>query len=118
MKEAINAGPFVLVLSSDTLGRGNEELGNVLMRSFLHTLAVSSRKPEVIIFYNTAVKLAISGSDVLEDLKQLENEGVRLLLCGTCVNYLEISHELGAGTVSNMYDIVNIMSGAGRLLTP
>ena len=70
------------------------------------------------IFYNTGVKLTVQGSEVLEDLKQLESEGVQLLVCGTCLNYFEIKDKLAAGTVSNMYDIVETMSNAGRLIVP
>ncbi|PKN10174.1 MAG: sulfurtransferase-like selenium metabolism protein YedF [Deltaproteobacteria bacterium HGW-Deltaproteobacteria-7] len=112
------SGPFVIVISADTMGRGNDELGNVLIRAFLHTVCQQKEKPAVMIFYNTGVKLTVQGSEVLEDLKQLESEGVQLLVCGTCLNYFEIKDKIAAGTVSNMYDIVETMSRAGRLLVP
>lgn len=112
------AGPFVIVLSADTMGRGNDELGSVLIRAFLHTVGLQKEKPDIMIFYNTGVKLTVQGSEVLDDLKQLESEGVQLLVCGTCLNYFEIKDKLAAGTVSNMYDIVDTMSRAGRLLVP
>ena len=70
------------------------------------------------IFYNTGVKLTMQESEVLEDLKKLESEGVQLLVCGTCLNYFEIKDKLAAGTISNMYDIVDTMSRSGRLLVP
>ena len=113
-----NSGPFVIVISSDKMGRGNDELGYVLIRAFLHTVAGQAEKPDVMIFYNTGVKLTVQGSEVLEDLKQLESAGVQLLVCGTCLNYFEIKDKLAAGTVSNMYDIVETMSSAGRLIVP
>ena len=100
------------------MGRGNDELGYVLIRAFLHTVAGQEEKPDVMIFYNTGVKLTVQGSEVLDDLKQLESEGVQLLVCGTCLNYFEIKDKLAAGTVSNMYDIVETMSSAGRLIVP
>ena len=112
------SGPFVLVISADTMGRGNDELGYVLIRAFLHTVCLQKEKPDVMIFYNTGVKLTVQGSEVLEDLKQLESEGVQLLVCGTCLNYFEIKDKLAAGTVSNMYDIVETMNRAGRLIVP
>ncbi|HOU50215.1 MAG: sulfurtransferase-like selenium metabolism protein YedF [Smithella sp.] len=112
------AGPFIIVISANTMGQGNDELGSVLIRSFLHTVAEQSQKPDTIIFYNTGVKLTVEGSEVLDDLKQLESAGVQLLVCGTCLNYFEIKDKLAAGTVSNMYDILDAMSRAGRLLTP
>ncbi|MGD0278931.1 MAG: sulfurtransferase-like selenium metabolism protein YedF [Smithella sp.] len=110
--------PFVIVMAGDKMGRGNDELGNVLIKAFLYTVAGQAEKPDVMIFYNTGVKLTIQGSDVLDALKKLESEGVQLLVCGTCLNYFEIKDKLAVGTVSNMYDIAEIMSRAGRLLTP
>jgi selenium metabolism protein YedF len=113
-----SSGPFVIVISADTMGRGNDELGYVLIRAFLHTIGLQKEKPDVMIFYNSGVKLTVQESEVLEDLKQLESEGVQLLVCGTCLNYFEIMDKLAAGTVSNMYDIVETMSHAGRLIAP
>ena len=115
---AASSGPFVIVISENKMGRGNDELGTVLIKAFLHTVAGQAKKPDVMIFYNTGVKLTVRGSDVLEDLKQLESEGVQILVCGTCLNYFEIKDKLAAGIVSNMYDIVETMSRAGRLLVP
>ena len=112
------SGPFVMVISANTMGQGNDELGSVLIRSFLHTVAERPQKPDAIIFYNTGVKLTVEGSEVLEDLKQLESAGVQLLVCGTCLNYFEMKDKLAAGTVSNMYDILDVMSRARRLLKP
>jgi len=112
------SGPFVIVMAADKMGRGNDELGFVLVKAFLHTIAVQDTKPNVMVFYNTGVKLAVQGSDVLDDLKKLESEGVQILVCGTCLNYFEIKDKLVVGIVSNMYDIVETMSQAGRLLTP
>jgi selenium metabolism protein YedF len=100
------------------MGSGNDELGYVLMRAFLHTIALQAEKPDIMIFYNTGVKLAIQGSEVLDDLKELASAGVEMLVCGTCLNYFEAKEKLSVGVVSNMYDIAGIMSRAGRLLVP
>jgi selenium metabolism protein YedF len=100
------------------MGSGNDELGYVLMRAFLHTIALQAEKPDIMIFYNTGVKLAIQESEVLDDLKELASAGVEMLVCGTCLNYFEAKEKLSVGVVSNMYDIAGIMSRAGRLLVP
>jgi selenium metabolism protein YedF len=110
--------PLVIVLSSDRMGRGNDELGEVLMRSFVHTLLTLEPRPGTIILYNTGARLAGRESAVIDDLKELEAAGVALLVCGTCVNYLELKGKLGAGVVSNMYDIAAAMTGAGKLVIP
>jgi selenium metabolism protein YedF len=112
------SGPFVIVISADKMGSGNDELGYVLIRAFLHTIALQAEKPDIMIFYNTGVKLAIQESEVLDDLKELASAGVEMLVCGTCLNYFEAKEKLSVGVVSNMYDIAGIMSRAGRLLVP
>lgn len=112
------SGPFVIVVSADKMGRGNDELGYVLIKAFLHTIAQQAEKPAVMIFYNTGVKLTVQGSEVLDDLQQLESGGCEILVCGTCLNYFEIKDKLAAGKVSNMYDIAETMSKAGRLISP
>lgn len=115
---AVQSGPFVIVISADKMGRGNDELGYVLIKAFLHTIAQQAEKPDVMIFYNTGVKLTVQGSEVLDDLQQLESNGCEILVCGTCLNYFEIKDKLAAGKVSNMYDIAENMSKAGRLISP
>jgi len=111
-------GPFVVVISSDRMGRGDDDLGFVLIRSFIHTLLTLAPRPDVLIFYNTGVKLALKDSEVLDDLKQLDAAGVTLLVCGTCTNYFGITDELGVGLISNMYDIASALADAGRLIAP
>jgi selenium metabolism protein YedF len=111
------AGPLVLVISADGMGRGNVELGQILVRGFFHTLGEVEPLPQTIIFFNTGVKLACQGSPVLEDLQALEATGIEILVCGTCLNYFELTDELAAGQVSNMYDIAETMLGAGKVVT-
>ncbi len=110
------SGPMVVVVASDVMGRGDDELGRVLMRSFLHTLTEASEKPDVIIFFNTGVRLAVNGSDVLADLAALSGAGTKILVCGTCLGFFELKDQLGAGVISNMYDISEAMFGAGKLV--
>lgn len=112
------SGPFIIVCAEDKMGRGNDELGSVLIRAFLHTICLQKEKPDVMIFYNTGVKLTLQGAEALDDLKELAAAGVEILVCGTCLNYFEAKDKLGVGVVSNMYDIAGTMSKAGRLLTP
>lgn len=112
------AGQLVVVISSDRMGRGNDELGHVLMRSFVHTLLTLDPLPETLIFYNTGVKLTVKESEVLDDLKKIEDAGVSILVCGTCLNYFGISNDLACGVVSNMYDITSTIAAARRQVMP
>lgn len=112
------SGPFVIICSEDKMGRGNDELGSVLIRAFFHTITEQTDRPDIIIFYNTGVKLTVRDSEVLDDLQVLSGKGVQILVCGTCLNFFNIKEQLGVGIVSNMYDITDTMSRAGRIVSP
>jgi selenium metabolism protein YedF len=112
------AGPLVVVIGENRMGRGSDDLGYILIRSFIHTLLSLDPLPATIIFFNTGVKLTVQDSDVLDDLQELAAKGVRLIVCGTCTNFFDISKEIAVGTISNMYDIVETMSKAGRIIAP
>jgi selenium metabolism protein YedF len=113
--EAVS-GPSVLVVSADGMGRGVEELGQILMRSFFHTLSEVQPLPQTLIFFNSGAKLACEGSPVLDDLRALETEGIEMLVCGTCLNYLELTDKLAVGQISNMYDIAETLLRASRVV--
>ena len=115
---AASTGPTVLVLSSDKMGRGNDDLGALLMKSFIHTLTEVADKPRTIILFNTGARLAVEGSDVIPDLKGLADKGVKIIVCGTCLGFFEAKDKLRVGTVSNMYDITETMMAAGKLIQP
>jgi selenium metabolism protein YedF len=111
-------GTVVVILSDNHMGRGDDVLGDVLIRSFIHTLLQLKPLPGTIICYNAGVKLAVKESPVLDDLQQLALAGVDILVCGTCVNYFGLGDQIAAGHISNMYDIAETMAGAARLLRP
>lgn len=111
------AGPLVLVVSGETMGRGESaELGGILIRSFFHTLLEIERRPDVIVFYNSGVRLVVEGSPILEDLQALSEQGVQILACGTCLGYFDLKDRVAVGTVSNMYTIAETLLGAGRVV--
>lgn len=111
-------GPIVFVISSTVMGKGDDELGALLMKAFVHTIVDLDRLPHVIILYNAGVKLATLDYGVSDDLKELEAKGVKILVCGTCVNFFELSEKIGVGILSNMYDIANVLTTAGRIVKP
>lgn len=112
------AGPLVVYISADRMGQGEDELGEVLIRAFLHTLNEVAPLPDTLVFVNTGVRLVVEGSPVLEDLEALSQQGVEILACGTCLNYLELMDQVAIGTVSNMYDIAETLLGAGKVVAP
>ncbi|MBM3148234.1 MAG: sulfurtransferase-like selenium metabolism protein YedF [Actinobacteria bacterium] len=107
---------IVLAISSEQMGRGDDRLGEVLMRSHLHTLTEVEPRPHIIIFFNSGVKLAVEGSAVLDDLRTLEDQGVRILLCGTCLGHFGLKDKVAAGKISNMYEISETMLKASRVV--
>jgi selenium metabolism protein YedF len=110
-------GSLVVAVPSEFMGRGEEELGHVLIRAFFHTLGEVQPLPDTIIFYNSGVKLAVLGSPVLQDLQALAGSGVEILACGTCLGYYELTDKLAVGEVSNMYTIAETMLGAGKVVS-
>lgn len=112
-----NSGEITVLVQQDIMGRGDEKLGNILIRGFMHTLTEISPLPHKIIFYNTGVKLTIEDSPVLEDLKALEEKGINMLVCGTCLNYFNITDKLQVGIISNMYDIAESLTKASKVIT-
>jgi len=113
-----SAGPTVFSIISDTMGKGSDELGTILMKAFIHTVIDLEAGPDVMIFYNAGVKLAIEGSDVLDDLQKLEEKGIKILVCGTCANYFGITEKVAVGIISNMDDIADTLSRAGHIVQP
>ncbi len=106
----------VIAISSDAMGRGDEGLGKVLMRSYLHTLTEVEPQPDVVVFFNDGVRLAVTGSPAVEDLRTIAARGTRLLLCGTCLNAFELRDQVAVGEVSNMHAISETMLQAASVI--
>ena len=108
----------VVILSSDQMGQGDEVLGRLLMKGFVYALAKQDRLPETVLLYNGGASLSCEGSDSLEDLRELEAQGVEVLTCGTCLNHYGLAEKLAVGSVTNMYEIAERMTGAKKLVRP
>ncbi len=111
-----SAGPLVLVIPSATMGRGDDELGGILIRGFFHALTQTQPRPDTIIFFNTGVRLVVEGSPVLEDLRALCDEGIEILACGTCLGHFGLKDKVVVGEVSNMYTIAETLLRAGKVV--
>lgn len=108
----------LVVISSKTMGEGNEELGATLLKGFIYALTQQDELPDQMLFYNGGAFLTCEGSQSLEDLKTLEAQGVEIRTCGTCLNFYGLSEKLQVGEVTNMYDIVERMSQADLIIKP
>lgn len=109
---------LLVVLSSKTMGSGDDKLGTVLMKSFVFALTKQDRLPRTILCYNSGAFLTCEGSELLEDFKLLESEGVTILTCGTCLDFYGLRDRLAVGGVTNMYEIVERMQAAGTIVRP
>ena len=109
--------PTILLVASNTLGRGDDELGSVLMRTFIHTLGESDIKPHKIIFMNSGVKLVTQGSEVMDDLRALEKETVEILACGTCLGHFGLKDAVEVGRISNMYEITMALMKSTKVIS-
>lgn len=115
-RKSLTSSDFIVFIDADSLGRGSEELGKILIRSFLQTLEQSEAQPQKIILINSGVKLACEGSEVLEDLQEFSLKGIEILSCGTCLDYFGIKKKLRVGRVSNMYEILISLTQTGKVI--
>ncbi len=111
-------GKTTVIISSATMGIGNDELGKVLMKGFIYALSQLEELPETIVFYNGGATIPVEGSVSLEDLKSMEAQGVTIKTCGTCLDYYNLKEKLAVGTITNMYDIVETMNNAAHIIRP
>ncbi len=108
----------VVVIDSQQMGGGSEQLGKSLMKAFIYALGQQEELPSTILFYNGGAFITCEDSPALEDLKSLEAQGVEILTCGTCLNFYGITDKLQVGEVTNMYVIVEKMTGADLIVKP
>jgi selenium metabolism protein YedF len=111
-------GNYIIAITSDKMGEGDDHLGHLLMANFIKAIKDLDRLPGKMVFYNKGVTLAAKDSPVVEDLKDLEKMGVKLLLCATCINYYALESGVGTGILSNMYVIAEAMASAGNIIRP
>lgn len=117
LEEPEAAGQKIMVMvTSDTVGHGDDELGKKLMASFLKTLKEMGNELWRLVFVNNGVKLTIDDSDVLDDLKDLEKNGIHILVCGTCLTHFNLLERKKAGETTNMLDIVTAMQLADKVI--
>jgi len=111
-------GRTVAFLTADTMGSGSDELGRLLLKNFLFTLAELERVPDTLLMVNAGVKLACRGSESLEAMEKLACLGTDIAACGLCLDFFHLKEELAVGRVTNMLDIVQTLQQAGRILRP
>ncbi len=110
------AGPTVTLVTADTLGQGDDELGRLLMKNYLFTLTEMETVPDRMLLINAAVKLACEGSDALEALDKIACMGVDIAACGLCLEFYGLKEKLKAGRTTNMLEVAESLQTAGRII--
>ena len=110
-------GNWAVFIGKEIIGAGSEELGKNLMKMFFYTLSESDDIPKYILFMNDGVKVPTLNEQAIEHLKELEKMGSKIMVCGACLNFYNIEDKLGAGNISNMYDISNAMKEVDKVIT-
>jgi selenium metabolism protein YedF len=110
-------GKLAVLITSDTLGRGADELGRILVKGFIFSLTQLNPPPSAVIFLNAGARLTSEGANTLPDLKTLEEKGADIFTCGTCANYFKLTESLAVGTIVDMLTILNRLAQADRIIT-
>ncbi len=119
--EAISCGTAsrnIVLVSSAGFGEGDAELGAVLMRAFIKTLKEVAPAPVAMFFVNSGVRLTSEGSNLIDDIAELEGRGMDVFSCGTCLDFFGLGDKLAVGKVTNMFEIVSQLSSADRVIRP
>jgi len=111
-------GSLICIIPADSMGRGSEELGWALLQNYVKTLKELSPLPAKIFFYNGGVKIVATDNKAIEAVIEMEKLGVEIWACGTCLEYFHLEKDLKVGRITNMFDIVNSMAMATRIISP
>ena len=107
---------IMIMVATDRMGYGDDKLGSKLMVNFIKTLKEMGDELWRLVFVNNGVKLTIEDSEVLPALKELEADGIQILVCGTCLNYFDLLDKKQVGETTNMLDIVTAMQLADKVI--
>lgn len=108
---------LIILVKSEFLGVGDEQLGSLLMKNFFYALSEAEFNPRAVIFLNTGVKLSSEGSPIISSLVRLEQRGTEILSCGTCLDYYGLKDKLCVGRVTNIYDVVEFVTTASKVVS-
>ncbi len=107
---------LTIVITSNLLGTGADELGATLMKSYIYALTETDKKPSSLIFINSGVFFTVKDSPVLTCLEELASSGTEILSCGACLNFYNLTESLAVGSVTNMYAIAEKMNNSSNTI--
>jgi selenium metabolism protein YedF len=107
---------ILVMIATDRMGFGDDDLGRLLLVNFINTLKEMGEELWRLVFVNNGVKLTITGSEVLDVLKEYEKDGLTILVCGTCLGHFNLFDKKEVGDTTNMLDIVTAMQLADKVI--
>jgi len=107
----------IIQITNNGMGKADETLQQKLIGKYLELIQLNDTLPNAICFYTDGVKLVVEGSPVLEQLKSLEEKGVRLIVCSTCLEYFNLIDKVQVGIVGGMTDIIEAQAQAMKVIT-
>jgi selenium metabolism protein YedF len=107
---------ILVILSSQQIGKGDDDLGQKLMINFVKTLKEMGNDLWRLVLLNHGVKFSTRDSNILEDLKDLETSGITILVCGACLTHLKLMNDKVIGETTNMLDVVTSMQLADKVI--
>ena len=109
--------PYTIMVTRNGMGDSDQELQYKLIATYFTLLNENDYLPSVIAFYTDGVKLLVDGSPVLDVLRQLEEKGVRLIACGTCLTHYGLISKIEVGIVGGMTDIIEAQWRAEKVIS-
>lgn len=116
--QELEASSYAVFVGKDHVGEGDSALGYSLIKMALYTLSESGNPPAQLLFMNSGVKL-VTGDEqhIIDSVSSLMAQGTQVLVCGTCLDFYQVTEQLKVGEVSNMYDILSAMQTADKVIT-
>ncbi|WP_372774575.1 DsrE family protein [Mangrovibacterium sp.] len=106
----------LIQITQEGMGNGDNELGLLLLKNYLSLLSEENERPRVIAFYNAGVKLLANGSPLVRQFKDLENAGIRLVACKTCLKHYNLLDQIEVGIQGTMIDIMELQKVANKVV--
>ena len=107
----------IILVTNNGMGKGDLALQHKLAAKYFELLTQNTHLPAAICFYTDGVKLAVTVSPVIEQLKALEAKSVHIILCSTCLDFYGLSKEVQVGIVGGMTDIIEAQANAAKVIT-
>ncbi|MHB8124852.1 MAG: sulfurtransferase-like selenium metabolism protein YedF [Desulfitobacteriaceae bacterium] len=107
---------FAYYIASDKIGEQDPKLGGVLIHNFFNKLTEAKELPSYILLVERGVQLLLPEFSAIEALKVLEEKGVEILACISCLEFYDIKDQVVLGKISNMPSIIETMHKVDKVI--